>query len=130
MPQYALTHSFPVHPFSTLWKHQKTLRFSDVFRGYRKGALGTNGLSPSVCLSMSEYWPDHGWILLNAPEYIWKSLNKLFWLCQVSQYTSSSWIFDRVFNMPPAIICAGSKYAVLLYYNYYLLELYIQSFCN
>ena len=27
-----LTHSFPMHPFSTPWKHQKTLRFSDVFR--------------------------------------------------------------------------------------------------
>ena len=22
-----------MHPFSTPWKHQKTLRFSDVFRG-------------------------------------------------------------------------------------------------
>ena len=39
-----LTHSFPMHPFSTPWKRQKTLRFSDVFRGERKGALGTNGL--------------------------------------------------------------------------------------
>ena len=29
-----LTHSFPMHPFS----------FSDVFKGWRKGALGTNGL--------------------------------------------------------------------------------------
>ena len=28
-----LTHFFPMHPFSTPWKHQKTLRFSDVFRG-------------------------------------------------------------------------------------------------
>ena len=36
---------FPKHPLSTPWKHQKTLRFSDVFRGYRKGALGTNGLT-------------------------------------------------------------------------------------
>ena len=26
-----LTHSFPVHLFSTCWKHQKTLRFSDAF---------------------------------------------------------------------------------------------------
>ena len=24
---------FPMHPFSTPWKHQKTLTFSDVFRG-------------------------------------------------------------------------------------------------
>ena len=42
--KHFLTHSFPVHPFSTPWKHQKTLRFSDVFRGQRKGALRTIGL--------------------------------------------------------------------------------------
>ena len=39
-----LTHSFPMHPFSTPWKHQKTIRFSDVFWGLRKGTLGTNRL--------------------------------------------------------------------------------------
>ena len=33
-----------MHHFSTPWKHQKTLRFSDVFRRLREGALGTNGL--------------------------------------------------------------------------------------
>ena len=33
-----------MHPFAILWK-QKTLRFSDVFRGLRKGILGTNGLT-------------------------------------------------------------------------------------
>ena len=38
-----LTHLFPMRPFSTRWK-QKTVRFSDVFREQRKGALGTNGL--------------------------------------------------------------------------------------
>ena len=30
----------PVHPFSTPWKHQNTLRFSDVFRGVEKGCIG------------------------------------------------------------------------------------------
>ena len=40
----SLTYSFPMHTFSTPWKHQKTVRFSEVFRGYRKGALITNGL--------------------------------------------------------------------------------------
>ena len=44
----ALTHSFPMHPFSTPWKHQKTLRFSDVFRGQKKCAFGTNGLGLNV----------------------------------------------------------------------------------
>ena len=40
-----LTHLFPMHPFSAPWKHQKTWRFSDVFKGERKGALGTNRLN-------------------------------------------------------------------------------------
>ena len=45
-----LTHLFPMHPFSTPWKHQKALRFFDftrffdVTRGWRKGAFGTNEL--------------------------------------------------------------------------------------
>ena len=39
-----LTHSLPMHLFSTPWKHQKTVRFS-VFRGVEKRALGTNGLT-------------------------------------------------------------------------------------
>ena len=30
---YSLTQSFPMHPFFTPWKHQKTVRFSDVFKG-------------------------------------------------------------------------------------------------
>ena len=32
-PETTSTHLFPVHPFSTPWKYQKSLRFSDVFRG-------------------------------------------------------------------------------------------------
>ena len=31
-----LTHLFLMHPFSSPWKHQKTVRFSDIFRGKRK----------------------------------------------------------------------------------------------
>ena len=31
--QNQLTHSFPMQPFLTPWKHQKTVRFSDIFRG-------------------------------------------------------------------------------------------------
>ena len=34
----------PCVAFLYLWKHQKTLRFSDVFKGYRKATLGCNGL--------------------------------------------------------------------------------------
>ena len=27
-----VTHLFPMRPFSTLWKHQRTVRLSDIFR--------------------------------------------------------------------------------------------------
>ena len=39
-----LPHLFLMYPFYTPWKHRKTLWFSDVFRGYRNGALGINEL--------------------------------------------------------------------------------------
>ena len=28
-----INHFFPMHPYSSPWKHQKTLQFSDIFRG-------------------------------------------------------------------------------------------------
>ena len=37
-----------MHPLSTPWKHHKILPLSDIFRGWRKGALGTNDLKRSV----------------------------------------------------------------------------------
>ena len=43
-----LTYSFPMHPFSTPWKRQKTVRFSNVFKEYRKGASGTNVLNSKI----------------------------------------------------------------------------------
>ena len=40
-----MSHAFSMYPFSIPWKHQKTVRYSDVFRGQRKGALGTDALT-------------------------------------------------------------------------------------
>ena len=40
---FLLTHLFRTQPFSIPWKNEKTVRFSDVFRRQRKGALGTKG---------------------------------------------------------------------------------------
>ena len=42
-----LTHYSPVLLFYTHWKDQKTSRFSDVFRGYRKATPGRNGFGIS-----------------------------------------------------------------------------------
>ena len=54
-----------------------------------------------ICLNMAQYasvmpeyalmflnMPEHGWVLLNVSI----CLNKLFWLCQGSQYASSSYL--------------------------------------
>ena len=45
-----------MHPFSTPWKHQKTVRFSDVFRRQRKGALGTNRLKCVSFRDLLQIW--------------------------------------------------------------------------
>ena len=53
----------------TPWKHQKTFRFSDIFRGYRKATLGCNGLKKNeTCLSEWEIWN-------NAPVFTFVSLD-------------------------------------------------------
>ena len=50
---FLLTHYNPVLLFYTPWKHQKTFRFPDVFRGYRKATPGCNGLNTST-----KFFPD------------------------------------------------------------------------
>ena len=48
----------------------------------------------SVPVSVAQYAS----IFLNMPKYPWKCLNKLFWLCQASEYAWSSYMFDRAFE--------------------------------
>ena len=42
-------------------------------------------------------------IFLNMPKYPWKWLNKLLWLCQGSEYASSSYMFGRLLKMPSVL---------------------------
>ena len=42
-----------MHPSSTPWIHEKTLRFSDVFRGVEKGCIETNGLTWKVAITQA-----------------------------------------------------------------------------
>ena len=39
-------------------------------------------------------------ISMKIPKYPWKCLNKLFWLCQGSEYTWSPYMFDKFLKMP------------------------------
>ena len=43
-----LTYLFPMQPFSTLGRHQKTLLFSDVFRRVEKGCIGNKWVQNPV----------------------------------------------------------------------------------
>ena len=54
------------------------------------GSICLNNAWMSQYASVSLNMHEHGWIFLNIPQYAWKCLNKLFWLWQGSQHTSSS----------------------------------------
>ena len=61
-------------------------------------------LNPSsVPVSVAEYAS----ISQNIPKYLWKFLNKLFWLCQGSEYAWSSYMFDRLLKMPRVLNVTG-----------------------
>ena len=73
-----------MQPFSTPWIHQKTIRFSDVFRGSGKDTLGTNGLRYSVTLmlnvhsTMHKKWSFPLWISsVNVTKFAGNLLKKL-----------------------------------------------------
>ena len=55
MYSICLTHLFLMHPFSTPRKHQTILRFPDVYRGQRKGVVGTNGLKKRSLLDFYKH---------------------------------------------------------------------------
>ena len=44
-----LTHLFPMHPFSTPWKHKKTVKVS-CFQGVEKGCIGNESVNNSTVL--------------------------------------------------------------------------------
>ena len=53
-----------MHPFVIPWKHQKTVRFPDVFRGKTKGVFGVFGLKKEKYIVYQEdeitYQYNHG----------------------------------------------------------------------
>ena len=69
-----LTHSFPMHPFFTPCK-QKTVRFSDVFRGVEKGCIGNEW----VKWVMPIFWYFAVYLV-----WLW------IWCCQMWKYYGKS----------------------------------------
>ena len=68
-----LTHYSPVLLFCTSWEHQKTFRFSNVCRGYRKATPGCNGWTMHVIL-----WVFRASDLLISSEHLLIKGNMIF----------------------------------------------------
>ena len=102
------------------WTNQDLFsKISSFFVSIFKKGQESPPLPPPSCapVSVAEYAS----VSLNIPEYPWKCLSKLFWLCQVSECTWSSYMFDpllkmlRVLHVPGfwiwhSCICKGYTY--------------------
>ena len=77
---------------------------SEHFFQFSKRVREASPLLPSYApVSVAEY----ALLFLNMPKYPWKCLNKLFWLCQGSEYAWSSYMFDWLLKMPPVLCKLG-----------------------
>ena len=74
-----------------------------TFFDFQKGQGRPPPTPPSKPVSFAEYAS----IYLNIPKYPWKWLNKLFWLCQGSEYAWSSFMFNRLLKMPWVLNMSG-----------------------
>ena len=100
-------------PKITFWMEHLILRWAlsrpffqklGTFFDLQKWAGETSPTLPS-CAPMS--MGKHTSILLNIPKYPWKCWNKLFWLCQDSEYTWSFCMFDRLLKIPRVLNVPG-----------------------
>ena len=73
-----LTHSFLMHPFSTPWKHQETLRSSDVFQGVEKECIGNEWVNMKNNTNMSKINPKQIFRYVVGPNIF--ELNQLDWI--------------------------------------------------
>ena len=70
---------------------------------------------------------------LNMPKYLWKYLNKLFWLYQGSEYAWSSYMFERRLKMPCNLNMPGfwiwqGLHRVLNMFEYGSICLYVRQY--
>ena len=59
-----LTHSFPMHPFSTLMKTSENRKVFRCFQGVEKGTLGINGLKSLTVLAKRSILDGRGHLLM------------------------------------------------------------------
>ena len=83
-----------------MWNYGTSINISSKAPSGPFFSKSGNFFLPSCApVSVAEYAS----ISLNMPKYPWNWLNKLFWLCQGSEYVCSSYMFDRLLKMPPVL---------------------------
>ena len=106
-----LIHSFPVRSFSTHWKHQKTVRFSDVFKGYiAKVCIGNEWIKRAIeepQKELSRFVIQHAALLFGAKKHLMllfnHALNNIK-ICLYQQYKKPS-----SFNLLSIILISNWK---------------------
>ena len=96
-----------MHPFSTPWKHLKTLRFSDVFRRKKNGALGTNELI-NINNCCTHFIKLAGWLIIrggNWPDENFSRWKSSVW--ELSGWQFSGWEFSWVGVVRVGIVQVG-----------------------
>ena len=83
------------------------------FRAFSKKGKRKFHPSPLCCASVSV--DEYASVPLNIPKYPWKCMNKLFWLCQGSQYAWASYLFDMPLKMPQVLNVSRVLNMVQLY---------------
>ena len=88
----------PNIPFHTPWKHQKTVRFSDVFRGVEKGYIGSE-------------WINVQSMLVQACKIIRGLNHHSFGFLRVTGYSKKicRWSFARKISWSLILFCNSSK---------------------
>ena len=103
MSKTTLTHFWPMFSFYTPWKHQKNLRFSGAFRGYKMGTLVRNRLKKAFWYGLRCY-----------PENIFNfQLTRYFILIynKLQIYMTPAWVlpteiaFFGIFNIFLCLYC-------------------------
>ena len=81
------------------WKQSGQTDFCKIralFSIFKKGGGGLFLLLSCVPVDVAKYIS----LSLNIRKYLYNVLNKLFWLCQGSEFAWSSYVFDRLLKMP------------------------------
>ena len=77
-----------VELLSSVQSFSQIKNFASSSKNLLKNRIWTFHVACLIKVPYVSITPEYAWICLNVPQYAWKCLNKLFRLCQGTQYTA------------------------------------------